>query len=261
MPLPTSWLVLLGEGSQQSDVSKSVEDITNVSSSLDINNPIEFDTSDARLLVKYPLPDGLINRARVLIRINGDTAYSGNILSITKKPKERIADVIVSDISQELRNEPLDDFGIEKRVRVSKVDDTESGEYPFTNVLAPVSNKSIKNPVSDGSSLSVRDHLATEGHLVNTNISYDEDTLRSEGESLEVNPDVTLKAPYRNKTILFIVKRILDHYKVNNTRVEVDNLEVNDDHFSTNGRVGYDLENEVDAVSYTHLTLPTICSV
>ena len=385
MALPTNWHVLLGEGNSQIDISNKVIDISNISADLDIERPTEFTTSDARMFVRKPYPANLVNKEFVLIRAGSKTVYSGKILSIHKDLKTHRADVIISDISQDMRDQTLDNFGISKRVRVSKVGDTESGEYPFTNNLSPVSDKSLINPrvgssfynsgiqgapndadnddpidfgsvgisevdrvswgdgyiyevrgedlsgirirvegdvnlntviscrysailptesglltptnlTSHGTQLfrgntsdmsfgiegvidspgrglyfwiypdtdievsnrrlildfgsnalkplNVVDFFLTEGKLEPTNISYDEDTLRSEGEALDDDPDVTIKAPYRNKTILYIIKKILDFYGVNNSYVSIDLLNTDEDYFSTYGRVGYDLESE-----------------
>ena len=246
MPLPTSWHVLLGEGSSQLDISDKVIDISNISADLDIERPTEFNTSDARMFVRKPYPDNLVNKEFVLIRAGSKTVYSGKILSIHKDLKIHQADVIISDISQDMRDKQLDNFGISKRVRLSKVDDTESGEYPFTNNLSPVSDKSLINPRSETIPLTLVDHFLTEGKLEPTNISYDEDTLRSEGEALNNDPDVTIKAPYRNKTILYIISKILEFYEIDNSYVSIDLLNTEEDYFSTYGRVGYDLESNLD---------------
>ena len=246
MALPTNWHVLLGEGNSQIDISNKVIDISNISADLDIERPTEFTTSDARMFVRKPYPANLVNKEFVLIRAGSKTVYSGKILSIHKDLKTHRADVIISDISQDMRDQTLDNFGISKRVRVSKVGDTESGEYPFTNKLSPVSDKSLINPRSGTNPLTLVDFFLTEGKLDPLNISYDEDTLRSEGVSLDDDPDVTIKAPYRNKTILYIIKKILDFYGVNNSYVSIDLLNTDEDYFSTYGRVGYDLESELD---------------
>ena len=246
MPLPTNWTVLLGEGNSQIDISDKVADISNISADLDIERPTEFNTSDARMLVGKPYPDNLVNKEFVLIRAGSKTVYSGRILSIHKELKPPQADVIISDISQDMRNKPLDNFGISKRVRVSKVDDTESGEYPFTNTLSPVSDKSLINPLSETTPLELVDHFITEGNLDSIHINYDEETLHSEGEALDQDPDVTIKAPYRNKSILFIIREILEFYEVSNSNLKIDLLNTEQDYFSSYGRVGYDLEANLD---------------
>ncbi len=247
MPLPTNWHVLLGAGNSQIDISNKVIDISNISADLDIERPTEFNTSDARMFVRKPYPANLVNKEFVLIRAGSNTVYSGEILSIHKDLKTHEADVIISDISQVMRNKPLDNFGIPKRVRVSKVDDTETGEYPFTNTLAPVSDKSLVHPLSGTTPLELVDHVITEGNLDSRHINYDEETLHSEGEALGQDPDVTIKAPYRNKTILFIIRKILEFYKVKNSNLQIDVIHTEQDYFSTNGRVGYDLEANLDA--------------
>lgn len=376
MALPTAWRVLLNNV----DISTSVEDISDIGVSLDIEEPTEFNANNARLLIKSPFPADLDFKARVVVFAGSERIFSGRVLTLEKDIKEHFADVVVGEISQDMRNKLLENFGISKRVRVTKVSDTDSGEYPFTDVLAPVSDKSlidgrvgsdsfatdiiaaddadnddpinfgniqdtkidsaaigngaiyilntalshltikisgevnlpetvfvcrysatlpnadnltthgtrlfrytargrtfdtegtILNPganlsfwiypeaevtVSDfrmvldlgtGATqyLNIVDQFVTEGNLDPTNINYDEDTLRSEGESLAQNPDVTVKAPYRWKNILFLVNAILDYYGIENSVVLRDLFELTEDYFSTNGRIGYDLENNVD---------------
>ena len=375
--LPANWIVELND----KDISNQVADISNLSAELDLDNPFVFNTSEARLLVNYPLPEDLRYKANVSIFVGGTLKYKGGILSIDKDLKNRIADVIVSDITQDMRNKPLDNFGLSKRVRLSKAADTESGEYPFTEVLSPVSDNSViggtsgrdsydtdilefaddadnDDPVYFGEiidskietiawedgyiykttqtldSLSIRinchvskksfvacrytttppnpdpinltthgdslftgnpdsdnnidventitnpqagtyfwfypesdievsnrrlrlgfgagaiegirvvDSFATEGNLDALNVSYDEETLRSEGGPLEYNPDVTLKAPYRHKTPQFLIEKILNHYGIEtNYRINLDYYTLDKHYFSSNGRVGYDIES------------------
>ena len=246
--LPTNWKVFLNN----IDISTKVADISNISAELDLNDPIIFNTSEARLLISYPLPKDLLFRGLIHIRAEDNLIYAGNIISIDKNPKRRRADVVVSDISQEMRNKPLEDFGLPKRVKVSSVDDTDSGEYPFGDALSPVSDKSLKDPHSgeqpygDNTRLTIKDSILSEGALDPKNISYDERVLRSEGEGLEYNPSVTLKSPYRHKTPEFIIKEILSYYGVNSNSVEIESVLLDNPYFSSNGRVGYDLENELE---------------
>lgn len=242
--IPSNWRVLL-EGL---DISTNVSSIFGISTDLDLERPTEFTTDSVRLEVNNINLTNLEYRKRVVIRVDGDIIFLGRILTITKGIKPRSADVVVSDDTQELREELIENFGISKRVRVTQVGDTDNGEYPFTNILAPVSDKSLADPISDGNALTIVDHFATEGNLEKTNINYDEDTLRSESESLTVNPDVTLKAPYRWKSIIFLVNKLLEHYNITTSDVFRDIHEV-DYHFSTNGRVGYDLENNLDTAN------------
>ena len=238
----TRWRVVL-EGE---DISDNVSGISDISASLDIENPTEFTTDNARMEVFAPFSEDLVFNAEVEIFAGSKKVFVGRILRIDKDVKERTADVLVSDVSQRMRNENLDDFGLAKRVRVTKAADTDSGEYPWTNKLSPVSDGSLKNPISDGAALTVVHSFLTEGKLDPTNISYDETTLRSEGESLPQNPDVTIKAPYRWKNVPFLVDKILEHYDLTDDAQILRDTVLDENHFSTNGRVGYDLENELD---------------
>ena len=237
--LPTNWRVNLAG----TDINREdIESISDISSGLDISNPIEFNTGTARIQTKGTTRSGLVNHAEVKIYAGSKLIFSGKVIKIDKDVKGRVSDWIVSDESQLLRSENIEDFGILKRVRVTPVADTDSGEYPFTNNLSPVSDKSLKNPRSGTDALTVVDYFLTEGNLDNKNINYDSETLRSEEKKLDDNPDVTIKAPYRWKTVLFIVNKILEHYNISNSLITVDKF-TTDKHFSTNGRVAYDLEN------------------
>lgn len=239
---PTDWTVFL----ENEDITQYVSQIRNPAISLDIENPIEFNSGRVRLVISTHDLDNMTYKSRVVIRAGSEVVFSGRISLIDKKFKpRRILDVTVNDLSQDMRNSFIENFGIPKRVRVTKVDDTDSGEYPWTNNLAPVSDSSLENPRSAGIALNLVDSFVSEGNLEPTNISYDEDTLRSEGEALSQNPDVTIKAPHRWKSINFIIREILDYYEINNKFILTDEFEV-DEHFSTNGRVGYDLEHNLD---------------
>ena len=240
--LPTNWRVELNK----IDISNKVLDISNIDTSLDAYNPTEFTVNEARIQAGYPFPDGLANGSDVDIFAGNKKIFSGIITKITKDVKGHLADVIIDDITRNMRDKNLDDFGISKRVRVSKSGDTESGEYPFTNKLSPVSNESIKNPKSGEIGLNLVDTFVSEGALEPTNITYDEDTLRSEGESLEQDPDITLKSPYRHKGITFIINKILEYYGIENSVVLKDDLVLERDYFSTNGRIGYEIESNID---------------
>ena len=391
--LPANWQVLLNNV----DISKQVADISNISAELDLEDPIVFNTSEARMTVNYPLPSDLVFRADVSIVVDSILKYKGNILSIDKDLKGRIADVVVSDITQSMRNKPLDNFGLSKRVRLSKVGDTESGEYPFGDALSPVSNNSLdeatavvgresydsgvlefaesygeetpidfgfiddakiqriswedgyiykttetldlririncdlnktynvacrfsfspprkptflnnttnlrtlgsqifnQSPVNDSISadggdirnlpagayfyfflnptndtdievsisnrrirlsfgtgaikyLMVVDSFVVEGDFDSLHVSYDEKTLRSEGEALEYNPDVTIKSPYRNKSPVFVVNKILEYYGITNSQIDIDLFTLEEPYFSSNGRVGYEIESELDVL-------------
>ena len=239
---PTDWNITL-EGE---DITQHVLEITNLNVSLDVNDPIEFNSGRVRIVIKTHDLDNLKYKREIIIRADRKVVFSGVISLIDKKFKpSKTATVTVNDHSQDMRNSLIENFGISKRVRVTRVDDTDSGEYPWTVNLAPVSDESLENPRSAGVSLEVVDSFASEGNLDPTNISYDEETLRSEGRALAQNPDVTIKAPYRWKNILTVIREIIRYYGITNSNLSIDNFEVHE-HFSTNGRVGYDLEHNLD---------------
>lgn len=247
--LPAYWRVELSD----IDISQSVQEVSDISADLDLEEPVEFNVSTATLSIKKPYPNNLEtnNTVKIYARKPPSTEeviiFTGKIINIEQQLKgDRLIDVLVSDLSQQLRNEPLDDFGISKRVRVSKAGDTDSGEYPFTDILSPVSNGSLKDPVSGGERLELVDNFKTEGLLDPRHITYDESILRSENEALGVDPDVTIKTPYRYKSVKFIVEKILEHYGITEHDISVDNID-DIDSFSANGRVGYDVIGNLDA--------------
>ena len=237
----TNWRVEL-EGV---DISKNVTEVSELASALDIESPTEFNSPSLRIKISTKDFSGIEYPNAIKVFANSKVLFSGRVSTIDYNLKPHSIDVIAHDNSKIMRDQVIENFGISKRVRVTKVDDTDSGEYPFTNVLSPVSDKSLVNGRSDVSALTVVDHFLTEGNLDSTNINYDDSTLRSEGESLEVNPDVTIKSPYRWKSIPYIVDKILEYYGITDFDVFRDSFNTTP-HFSANGRVGYDLENNLD---------------
>ena len=237
----TNWRVEL-EGV---DISKNVTEVSELASALDIESPTEFNSPSLRIKISTKDFSGIEYPNAIKVFANSKVLFSGRVSTIDYNLKPHSIDVIAHDNSKIMRDQVIENFGISKRVRVTKVDDTDSGEYPFTNVLSPVSDKSLVNGRSGVSALTVVDHFLTEGNLDPTNINYDDSTLRSEGESLDVNPDVTIKSPYRWKSIPYIVDKILEYYGITDFDVFRDSFNT-EPHFSANGRVGYDLENNLD---------------
>ena len=237
----TNWRVEL-EGV---DISKNVTEVSELASALDIESPTEFNSPSLRIKISTKDFLGIEYPNTIKVFANSKVLFSGRVSTIDYNLKPHSIDVIAHDNSKVMRDQVIENFGISKRVRVTKVDDTDSGEYPFTNVLSPVSDKSLVNGRSDVSALTVVDHFLTEGNLDPTNINYDDSALRSEGESLDVNPDVTIKSPYRWKSIPYIVDKILEYYDITDFDVFRDSFNT-EPHFSANGRVGYDLENNLD---------------
>ena len=237
----TNWRVEL-EGV---DISKNVTEVSELASALDIESPTEFNSPSLRIKISTKDFSGIEYPNAIKVFANSKVLFSGRVSTIDYNLKPHSIDVIAHDNSKIMRDQVIENFGISKRVRVTKVDDTDSGEYPFTNVLSPVSDKSLVNGRSDITALTVVDHFLTEGNLDPTNINYDDSTLRSEGESLDVNPDVTIKSPYRWKSIPYIVDKILEYYGITDFDVFRDSFNTTP-HFSANGRVGYDLENNLD---------------
>ena len=253
--IPTDWQIYIKDSQGEDNVTAFVTSISEISTELDLETPSGFNAASMQLVIHTDsdgnFPAKMLYPNTVRVTANSNDIFNGEILTIDTDVKGHTSTVVISDATQRMRNEALDDFGIAKRVRVTGVEDTDSGEYPFRDILSPVSNQSLKNPRSGRTGLRVVDSFVTEGLLDRTNISYDENTLRSEGQALDVDPDVTLKAPYRNKTISFLVKSILEHYGITSTNqdVSVDDISLNSYHFTTNGRVGYDTQGNLDTAN------------
>jgi len=147
--LPTNWRVELNSV----NVSDKVLELSDISSGLDIENPNQFNAYNMRLVLdnSTDISDLVFGNALV-IRAGSELIFSGTVSSVNKDVKARTADVIVQDLSHSLRSSVVDNFGISKRVRLSQVGETTGGgEYPFTNILSPVSNESLdKNTARSG---------------------------------------------------------------------------------------------------------------
>ncbi|MCY4584232.1 MAG: hypothetical protein OXE50_15770, partial [Chloroflexi bacterium] len=93
------------------------------------------------------------------------------------------------------------------------------------------------------------DSLLSEGDLSPFNVQISGDTIQSEGGPLPQDPAVQFKTSYRNKRTTFLLNQILNKYGINLSSISVDDLQLANDIFSTNGRVGYDIEAKNDAQS------------
>ena len=193
--------------------------------------------------------------------------FEGRILSLNKGLKTGTVEITCSDLTQEFRTQNTDNFGIQKQIALAKSElSDQPGEYQIADLLAPVSEESLIPVFPD--QLEEVDRLKTTGVLDKYNFVVtdrgiqledgflEEDVTLSAGEEgveegvdkqrvvRDVNPIIFFKAPYRNKRIEDLVKKIVAHYGIGNAEIEIPQPKLDNHFFSNMGRVGYDFDKK-----------------
>ena len=192
------------------------------------------------------------------------TILQGIILNTNLNARTGHTIITVSDESQDMRTETVKEFGEEKRIKLQQGSSSGSvGIYPLPRAVLPSSEPEDTDmpniggytaETTDNTSMTNKINLDTEGILDPENFTIEEGELRTEGGPLESGePVLTFHAPYRNKSIKFLVEKILEKYDINTDMSgnlldsQKDLIDIPDvtrqDHFATLGRIGYDSES------------------
>ena len=318
----------------QIDITDRLEEVSNLEKSLDYPNFSEFRVGEVtltfnddnrtfdprsksniyRLLDKtkaagYRLPvkiyAGFLDSETVsegaAYTIRPQLVFQGEVHKIDRSTREKTVSVVCIDMPQNMQDDSITGFGLEKTMSIQGYDGSSGGEHPIPLDVAPfsmnsdadntdfvnmdtepdrVSTSYDRNNINGyyvtrtrqaprvTTAITPMNHvktLKTSGFLTAGNFVVSEDQINTElpltnektsdGQFLGNHPVFNFKAPYRDKTIEFLIKELLSHYDIENSHIELPNKEaltgedINPDnpdgiHFTSNGRVGYDIELE-----------------
>ena len=262
--LESDWRVLLlGQ-----DISEYIEQVRNVVHRLDLESPTEFKISNSTLHIVNE--DGLFSpdnpdnffvehggaqngyKSEVTIisgfvgGLNNNILMQGEVIEVRQEETTGTFAILISEKSQDLRNEQLNDFGLTKYASVQESGSKFHGRYPYLSPVIPISDNSVKASQADVQ-LNETQSLKKEGIQNVTRFVVRDSVIETEvpfGSGTTVATE--FKAPYRNKTIEYLVKRILEYYEINNYNIDIPDS-TGDPSFTTRGRIGYDTERNVEA--------------
>ena len=171
-----------------------------------------------------------------------EIVYSGEILNITKNAKNGQCRIVCTDATQDIRNETVTNFGVDKKVKVEPSGGGLHGNYPFFSGLTEPSEESIM-ATSDGTDLERKDVLRTEGALSEYNFRELETGIETEGGPLDEDPIITFKSPFRSRTIQSVIKKLLIRYGIPESKqdLELPSEKITNNFFSSLGRPGYEI--------------------
>jgi len=176
-----------------------------------------------------------------------ETVFKGTIIRLVQDARAATVKVVCTDNVGDLRTSALADFGISRHFRlIEALEQTdENGFYPIMDAILPASHGSVKLATRVGEEIAPVQKLATEGTLNPKNFVIDAKGVRTEG-GLIVNrgvgyPQLKMKSPYRYRNINDVITDILNHAGITNSEIEIPPQGAVDAHFSSNGRVNYDL--------------------
>ena len=199
-----------------------------------------------------------------------DDVFTGEILSVDRDVGTQTVTIECVDTPRNIREDIITDFGILKSVRLAGNQGSSNGEYNLPLDISPPSEQSVNaeyvNTIAGTDTLAITPSIKSEGNISENKASVSNDKIvvekgRAGGVIDERLEDlfVTLKAPYRNKSVTKIADDLLQHYDVHdlfdpNSRAVFElpilyNTE-NASYFSSNGRPGYDIESETDTGVY-----------
>jgi len=189
-----------------------------------------------------------------------ETIFRGNIIRLVQDATPATVRVVCSDNFGDMRTKGIADFGVPRHFMLTEdlEQSAENGFYPIMDAIMPASHGSVslKRRVNDEPIAPVQ-KLQTEGTLDPKNFIIDDRGVRTEG-GLIVNrgigyPQLRMKSPYRYRHISDIITDILNHAGITKSDIVIPEQDV-EPHFSSNGRVGYDLIGQTDIGSSNPIT-------
>lgn len=267
------------------DVTNDIQSIQGIETSLDYPNINEFRVNEATLVLQDPdnnynpynptnfyktygttaltMIDPPITesgyRSPVVIEagfiVNGreilETIYAGQILNIYKDAKSKDVRIICSDESQKIRDEPVTNFGVEKKMLVESTGGSLHGNYPFFSGLTQPSEDSVSG-TEGGDNLVKKRVLRTEGPLNSRHFRETAFGIETEGRPADDDPILTFKAPWRSRTVKSLIEKLLAKYEIRDSDIQLPIASV-DQHFSNLGKAEYET-----AFSDTSITDPGV---
>ena len=176
-----------------------------------------------------------------------ETVFQGTIIRLVQDATGATVKVTCSDNFGDMRTKGIADFGIPRHFMLTE-DPAQSGEngvHPIMAAIMPASHGSVslKRRTNDDP-ISPVQKLSTEGTLNPKNFVIDDRGVQTEGGLIfnrQVGyPQLRMKSPHRYRNINDVITDILNHAGITKSEIAIPERDVTP-HFSSNGRVGYDL--------------------
>lgn len=182
----------------------------------------------------------------------GTPIWYGKIVSLVfyaadgSQGNEGLATITATDISENL-DEPITDFGTPKRFHlIPKVErqgvSRGNGIYPVLPAILPPSDQSSKLHLSLSELGNLKEQLRTEGDLDAKNFIVSDNGVETEGGQLTglttAFPQIEAKFPYRYEPVGHLINAITSKFNIPQHTVVLFLAKLGE-HFSSNGRIGY----------------------
>ena len=187
----------------------------------------------------------------------GKTVFVGDLISIKNNTREKSVEMTFSDKSYLLRKARLDDFGKERELVATFGEAFANGTYKIHPDQAPIypqtvrawqgtpDNRAFYTRWQKGTALQRVASVRSEGNLAPTNFQVVSDGILTEGGSLENNPIVAFKEPYRWRRIENLIREIASDFNIaiSSGDVSVPVWQESDNFFATHGRPGWETDD------------------
>ena len=187
----------------------------------------------------------------------GKTVFVGELISIKNNTREKSVEMTFSDKSYLLRKARLDDFGKERELVATFGEAFANGTYKIHPDQAPIypqtvrawqgtpDNRAFYTRWQKGTTLQRVASVRSEGNLAPTNFQVVSDGILTEGGSLENNPIVAFKEPYRWRRIENLIREIASDFNIaiSSGDVSVPVWQESDNFFATHGRPGWETDD------------------
>ena len=175
-----------------------------------------------------------------------ETVFKGTIIRLAQDATGATVKVVCTDNFGDMRKKTIADFGIPRHFMLTEALEqaAENGAYPIMDAVLPASDGSVSLATRVGETIQPVQKLQTEGTLNPRNFIIDREGVSTEGGPI-VNrgigyPQIRMKSPYRYRHIKDVITDILNHAGITDSEINIPEQDV-DPHFSSNGRVNYDL--------------------
>lgn len=260
---PHRELIILG----QTIPERAIKHISSLNSELDYPHLTTFNISNITITLFDP--DGIYNPNNPdnfwTQHQHQQTGYKGDIqihigykenalvhtfdgqianIRVTLRPPETIIEAV--DASHNLRPAKVYDFGIPRKAILNEQEDTTySGRYPFPAPAIPSERSVTAQTNITRAEMTDVGTIRTEGISSPLNYQVANNAIETEGGPLWTpdKPIATYKDAFRYKRIDTLIKKILEHYGINDYDIDIDPQASDNPHFASHGRPGWELEN------------------
>ena len=180
--------------------------------------------------------------------------FVGEILEIRHNEVPGSQTWVISDNSLDINEQDVEDFGLEKRFKLSphnRAESSSTGIYPFPTATSP---PSIASASGVGGAtlhpLNFDPNLNIAGVENPRNVELVGSELQTQGEYLQEGDDpiIQFKAPYRYMKIENLVSQLLTNFGLHKQDIHINSISNVGEDFHSMGRVGYPTEaTQMDA--------------